>query len=119
MLVHPQRVKAIASTRRENDRVDSATSTDLLRNLPEAWIVDAATRELRQAPRLRVSLGQERARWEGASSAPWVSCASESWDRRRKLIRRTWVFGPPLGAGLQRGQQENLDLCEKTKSALG
>jgi len=62
-LVHPQRVKAIASARLKNDRVDSATLAHLLRCdlLPEAWMADAATRERRQQVRLRISLGQHRA----------------------------------------------------------
>lgn len=64
VLVHAQRVKAIASAKLKNDRVDSATLAQLLRAglLPEAWIADRATRELRQRVRLRVALGQQRAR---------------------------------------------------------
>lgn len=62
-LVHPQRVKAIASAKLKNDRVDSLTLAHLLRCnlLPEAWIADRATRERRQQVRLRISLGQHRA----------------------------------------------------------
>jgi len=64
VLVHPQRVKAIASAKLKNDRVDSATLAHLLRAqlLPEAWKAEAPTRELRQQVRLRVALGQQRAR---------------------------------------------------------
>ena len=53
-LVHPQRVKAIASAKLKNDRVDSATLAHLLRCqlLPEAWMADRATRE-RQMGRRR------------------------------------------------------------------
>jgi transposase len=66
VLVHAQRVKVIASAKLKNDRVDSATLAHLLRThlLPEAWMADLATRELRQATRLRVSLGRERTRWK-------------------------------------------------------
>jgi len=66
VLVHAQRVKAIASAKLKNDRVDSATLAHLLRTplLPEAWMADLATRELRQATRLQVSLGRERTRWK-------------------------------------------------------
>lgn len=62
-LVHPQRVKAIASAKLKNDRVDSATLAHLLRCdlLPEAWMADRSTRERRQQVRLRISLGQHRA----------------------------------------------------------
>ncbi len=62
VLVHPQRVKAIASAKLKNDRVDSGILAHLLRTnlLPEAWKADAATRALRQATRLRVNLGQQR-----------------------------------------------------------
>lgn len=62
-LVHPQRVKAIASAKLKNDRVDSATLAHLLRCdlLPRAWMADRETRERRQQVRLRISLGQHRA----------------------------------------------------------
>src|SRR6476661_5699807 len=42
VLVHPQRVKAIASAKLKNDRVDSATLAHLLRCdlLPESWKAD-------------------------------------------------------------------------------
>jgi len=62
-LVHPQRVKAIASAKLKNDRVDSQTLAHLSRCdlLPEAWMADRGTRERRQQVRLRISLGQHRA----------------------------------------------------------
>lgn len=64
VLVHPARVKAIASAKLKNDKVDSATLAHLLRCdlLPEAWIADPATRELRTRTRLRIELGRMRAR---------------------------------------------------------
>jgi transposase len=64
VLVHPQRVKAIASAKLKNDRVDSETLAHLSRCalLPEAWMADEATRQARQRVRLRVALGQQRAR---------------------------------------------------------
>jgi transposase len=62
-LVHPQRVKAIASAKLKNDRVDSATLAHLSRCdlLPAAWMADRGTWEKRQQVRLRISLGQHRA----------------------------------------------------------
>jgi transposase len=64
VLVHPAKVKAIASAKLKNDRVDSATLAQLLRAnlLPEAWKADVATRDLRELLRLRVALGQDRTR---------------------------------------------------------
>lgn len=66
VLVHPLEVKAIAHAKLKNDRVDSATLAHLLRTdlLPEAWVADPATRELRRWLRLRVALGQQRTRWK-------------------------------------------------------
>lgn len=57
-LVHPQRVKAIAAAKLKNDRIDSRTLAHLLRCdlLPEAWMADEATRELRQQVRMRANL---------------------------------------------------------------
>jgi transposase len=64
VMVNPQRVKAIASAKLKNDRVDSATLAHLSRCdlLPEAWMADEATQQLRLRVRLRISLGRQRAR---------------------------------------------------------
>jgi transposase len=64
IMVHPQRVKAIAAARLKNDRVDSATLAHLSRCdlLPEAWMADEPTRQLRLQVRLRVTLGRQRSR---------------------------------------------------------
>ena len=64
VMVHPQRVKAIAAARLKNDKVDSATLAHLSRCdlLPEAWMADEATQQLRLRVRLRIKLGQTRAR---------------------------------------------------------
>jgi transposase len=64
VMVHPQRVKAIASAKLKNDRVDSETLAHLSRCdlLPEAWMADEATQQLRLLVRLRISLGRQRAR---------------------------------------------------------
>jgi transposase len=63
VMVHPQRVKAIASARLKNDRVDSQTLAHLSRAdlLPEAWMADEATQQARKLTRLRIALGRQRA----------------------------------------------------------
>ena len=55
VLVHPQRVKAIASAKLKNDRVDSETLAQLLRCdlLPESWKADRETQARRQQVRQR------------------------------------------------------------------
>lgn len=64
VLVHPQRVKAIASAKLKNDRVDSATLAQLLRCdlLPESWQADRETQGRRQQVRLRATLVRQRTR---------------------------------------------------------
>jgi len=64
VMVHPQRVKAIASARLKNDKVDSETLAHLSRAdlLPEAWMANEETQQLRLLVRLRVSLGRQRTR---------------------------------------------------------
>src|SRR5437867_11740345 len=64
VLVHPQRVKAIASAKLKNDRVDSATLAHLLRCdlLPESWKADRDTQARRQQVRLRATLVRQRTR---------------------------------------------------------
>ena len=64
VLVHPQRVKAIASAKLKNDRVDSQTLAQLLRCdlLPESWKADRGTQGRRQQVRLRATLVRQRTR---------------------------------------------------------
>ena len=64
VLVHPQRVKAIASAKLKNDRVDSETLAHLLRcdMLPESWKADRETQARRQQVRLRATLVRQRTR---------------------------------------------------------
>lgn len=64
VLVHPQRVKAIASAKLKNDRVDSATLAHLLRCelLPESWPADRERQARRQQVRLRSTLVRQRTR---------------------------------------------------------
>lgn len=64
VLVHPQRVKAIASAKLKNDRVDSQTLAHLLRGdlLPESWKADRETQARRQQVRLRTTLVRQRTR---------------------------------------------------------
>lgn len=62
VMVHPQRMKAIASARLKNDKVDSETLAQLSRAdlLPKAWMADQSTQQLRLKMRLRVTLGRQR-----------------------------------------------------------
>ncbi len=64
VMVHPQRVKAIAAAKLKNDRVDSETLAHLSRCdlLPAAWMADEQTQQLRLRVRLRITLGRQRAR---------------------------------------------------------
>jgi transposase len=64
VMVHPQRMKAIASARLKNDKVDSETLAQLSRAdlLPEAWMANERTQQVRMLTRLRITLGQQRAR---------------------------------------------------------
>ena len=64
VMVHPQRMKAIASARLKNDKVDSETLAHLSRAdlLPEAWMANERTQQARLLTRLRITLGQQRAK---------------------------------------------------------
>ncbi len=64
VMVHPQRMKAIASARLKNDKVDSETLAQLSRAdlLPEAWMANQSTQQARLLTRLRITLGQQRAK---------------------------------------------------------
>jgi transposase len=64
VMVHPRQVKAIASAKLKNDRVDSETLAHLLRCdlLPESWKADRSTQARRQQSRLRTTLVRQRTR---------------------------------------------------------
>ncbi len=64
VMVHPQRVKAIAAAKLKNDKVDSAILAHLSRCdlLPQAWMADELTQQARQRARLRIALGHQRTR---------------------------------------------------------
>lgn len=64
VMVHPQRMKAIASARLKNDKVDSEMLAQLSRAdlLPEAWMANQRTQQVRLLTRLRITLGQQRAK---------------------------------------------------------
>lgn len=87
VVVHPQRVKAIASAKLKNDRVDSETLAQLLRAdlLPPAWASDPATRVLRELVRLRSSLVEQRTRWKNQ-----VHATLHRWGHRANV---TDLFG--------------------------
>jgi hypothetical protein len=96
VLVHPARVKAIADARLKNDRVDSETLAHLSRCdlLPEAWMADEATRQARQRVRLRVALGQQRARSKNLLQAVLHQ------EGQKKPV--TDLFGKRVGSGWNR-----------------
>lgn len=99
-LVHAQRVKAIAAAKLKNDRIDSATLAHLLRCdlLPEAWMADESTRELRQQVRLRATLVRQRTRLKNQVHAilhqhGLKHGASDLFGK----AGRTWLEQAPVG----------------------
>lgn len=71
VMVHPQRMKAIASARLKNDKVDSEALAQLSRAdlLPKAWMADESTQQPRLKMRLRVTLGRQRAQMKNQLQA--------------------------------------------------
>jgi len=105
VMVHPQRVKAIASARLKNDRVDSETLAHLSRAdlLPEAWMAEEATQQLRLLTRLRIALGQVRARAKNQMQAVlhqegFRKPVSDLFGKRG----RAWLKELPLSAAGRR-----------------
>jgi len=105
VMVHPQRMKAIASARLKNDRVDSETLAQLSRAdlLPEAWMAEEATQQLRLLTRLRISLGQVRAKAKNQLQAVlhqegFRKPVSDLFGRKG----RAWLAGLELSASGRR-----------------
>jgi transposase len=133
VLVHPQRVKAIASAKLKNDRVDSETLAHLLRCdlLPESWKADRETQARRQQVRLRATLVRQRTRLKNQVHAVLHqqglrSPVTDLFGKRGRL----WLAGlklPPqaresvnvclrlLDGYSEEVQKQNLQLSERAK----
>lgn len=133
VLVHPQRVKAIASAKLKNDRVDSQTLAHLLRCdlLPESWKADRETQARRQQVRLRATLVRQRTRLKNQVHAVLHqqglrSPVTDMFGKRG----RWWLAGVKLPAQARESvnvclrlldgyteeiQKQNLQLSEKAK----
>lgn len=115
VLVHPQRVKAIASAKLKNDRVDSATLAHLLRCdlLPESWKADRATQARRQQVRLRATLVRQRTRLKNQVHAVLHqqglrSPASDLFGKRGRL----WLSGVKLPEAARESVQACLRMID-------
>jgi transposase len=118
-MVHPQRVKAIASAKLKNDRVDSLTLAHLLRAdlLPQAWLADRETRQRRTRTRTRIELGRLRTRLKNRMHAllhqQGLRCPySDVFGKKG----RAWLAEAPLGAAEGEALQRYLallDSCEE------
>jgi transposase len=133
VLVHPQRVKAIASAKLKNDRVDSETLAHLLRCdlLPESWKADRETQGRRQQVRLRATLVRQRTRLKNQVHAVLHqqglrSPVTDVFGKRGRL----WLAGMKLPTQAREAvnvclrlldgyseeiQKQNLQLSEKAK----
>ena len=133
VLVHPQRVKAIASAKLKNDRVDSETLAHLLRCdlLPESWKADRETQARRQQVRLRATLVRQRTRLKNQVHAVLHqqglhAPVTDLFGKRGRL----WLAGLQLPAAARESvnvclrlldgyseeiQKQNLQLSEKAK----
>jgi transposase len=133
VLVHPQRVKAIASAKLKNDRVDSETLAQLLRCdlLPESWKADRETQARRQQVRLRATLVRHRTRLKNQVHAVLHqqglhSPVTDLFGKRGRL----WLAGVKLPPQARESvnvclrlldgysgeiQKQNLQLSEKAK----
>src|ERR1039458_1718513 len=110
VLVYPQRVKAIASAKLKNDRVDSETLAHLLRCdlLPESWKADQETQARRQQVRLRATLVRHRTRLKNQVHAVLHqqglrSPVTDLFDKRGRL----WLAGLKLPATAR----ESVSVC--------
>jgi transposase len=134
VLVHPQRVKAIASAKLKNDRVDSATLAHLLRCdlLPESWKADRETQARRQQTRLRTTLVRQRTRLKNQVHAVLHqqglrSPVSDLFGRRGRLWLQAVKLPPTARQSVHAClrmidhydteiQKQNLQLREKAKA---
>jgi transposase len=93
-VAHPLMVKAIAYAKVKNDKVDARTLADLLRAdmIPESYVPDEKTREVRDLVRRRHSLVETRTGFKSKVKAElakrWVKHEGEVFTREgRKFLR--------------------------------
>lgn len=120
-LVHPLRVKAIASAKLKNDKVDSATLAHLLRCdlLPDAWMADEKTRELRQQVRLRATLVRQRTRLKNQVHAILHQCGLKHGCT--DLFGRTgreWLKQAPLPETARMAVTTYLELIDQFMASI-
>lgn len=121
VMVHPLRVKAIASARLKNDRVDSETLAHLSRAdlLPEAWMASEATQQLRLSTRLRIALGQQRARAKNQLQAVlhqegFLKPVSDVFGKRG----RAWLAGLALSPAGRMAVETWLKVVDQMDEAI-
>lgn len=114
-LAHSQQVKAIAAAKLKNDRIDSATLAHLLRCdlLPEAWMTDEGTRELRLQVRTRATLVRQRTRLKNQVHAILHQHGLKHGvtDLFGKA-GRNWLKQAPLGEKARRAVTTYLELID-------
>lgn len=114
-LAHSQQVKAIAAARLKNDRIDSATLAHLLRCdlLPEAWMADETTRDLRLQVRTRATLVRQRTRLKNQVHAILHQQGLQHGvtDLFGKAGRQ-WLQQAPLGEKARRAVTTYLELID-------
>jgi len=116
VLVHPAKVKAIASAKLKNDRVDSVTLAQLLRAnlLPESWKADVPTRDLREVLRMRIALGQDRTRYKNQIHATLHLHGKQAPVSDLFGIQgRTWLGGVELRAAPRQAIDTGLRMIDQ------
>jgi len=83
-VAHPAMLKAIAASKKKNDRVDAEKIADLLRCdlLPECWMAPGETRELRRVLRYRHLIVREAVRMKNKSAGLLMEVGAE-YEKRR------------------------------------
>lgn len=83
-VAHPQMLKAIAASKKKNDRVDARKIADLLRCdlLPESYMMPEDMRGLRRILRYRNHIVREAVRMQNKISGLLMECGAEYTKRR-------------------------------------
>lgn len=122
VMVHPQRMKAIASARLKNDRVDSETLAQLSRAglLPEAWMADQQTQQTRLLTRLRITLGRQRAKAKNQLQAVlhqegFLKPVADVFGKKG----RAWLAGLALSPAGRVVVQVWLKIVDQMEEAIG
>jgi transposase len=118
---NPLRTRAIAQAKVKTDEIDARTLAELLAAdyIPEVWVPDQATRELRRRVAFRAGLVRSRTLLRNRAHAVLAAALAEAPVADVFGVRgRAWLAGVPLAPDARAALDANLRLHDATEREI-